>query len=353
MDEKNHFEKRAIEAAIKIALLALMIASTALIIKPFVAPFLWGVIIAVAVEPLVARLGDKLGGRRKLAAVLFALAVLAAIIVPAAKLISSSASSVQGLVQGLGEGSLTVPPPPAKVAAVPLVGPALSSSWTLASENLQLFLHQHGPQLKSVALVAAGSIKGGLVGIFLVVLSVLIAAALLATADKGAAAARRIARRLAGDRGDGIVDLSTATIRGVMQGVVGVALVQAVLAAGGLVVVGVPAAALWSALVLVVAVCQLPPILVLGPVAVWVFSTHDTTPATLFLVWSVMVSSADAVLKPLLMGRGVEIPMLVILLGALGGMAAAGIVGLFVGAVVLAIMYTLFMDWVDDPDGRR
>jgi predicted PurR-regulated permease PerM len=133
-----------------------------------------------------------------------------------------------------------------------------------------------------------------------------------------------------------------------MQGVIGVAIIQAVLSAIGMVVAGVPAAILWTVMVLVCAVSQLPPILILGPVAAYVFSANETTPAVIFLVWSILVSASDGFLKPMLMGRGVDIPMLVILIGAIGGMMLSGIIGLFVGAVVLAIMYTLFMSWMDD-----
>ena len=133
-----------------------------------------------------------------------------------------------------------------------------------------------------------------------------------------------------------------------MQGVVGVAVIQAVMSTLGMLVVGVPAAGLWGALVLVFAVGQMPPILVLGPVAAYVFSVADTTPAVLFLVWAIFISASDGFLKPMLMGRGVDIPMLVILIGALGGMMLSGIICLFVGAVVVAIMYTLFMAWIDD-----
>ena len=133
-----------------------------------------------------------------------------------------------------------------------------------------------------------------------------------------------------------------------MLGVIGVAVIQSVLAAIGMVLVGVPAAGLWAVLVLVMAVIQLPPIIILGPIAAWVFSFADTVPAVIFLVWALAVSACDGFLKPVLMGRGVDAPMLVILIGALGGMMSAGIIGLFVGAVIVAVSYTIFMDWVDE-----
>lgn len=145
--------------------------------------------------------------------------------------------------------------------------------------------------------------------------------------------------------------MTTATIRGVMNGVVGVALIQAVLGTLGtlgMLVLGVPAAALWGLLILIFAIAQLPPIIILGPVAIYAFSADETTPAVLFLIWAILVSGCDGVIKPILMARGLDTPMLVILLGAIGGMMLSGIIGLFVGAVVLSITYTLFMAWVDE-----
>lgn len=141
--------------------------------------------------------------------------------------------------------------------------------------------------------------------------------------------------------------MSIATIRSVSKGVVGVAIIQALLAGIGLVVMSVPAAGIWAALVLVLAVVQLPPLLVLGPVAVWVFSVSDPVPATLFAIWAVFVSLCDSILKPIFLGRGMDIPVLVILIGALGGAISAGLLGLFLGPVVLAVGYKVIVEWIE------
>jgi predicted PurR-regulated permease PerM len=132
--------------------------------------------------------------------------------------------------------------------------------------------------------------------------------------------------------------------------VLGVALIQTFLAAIGLLVMGVPGAGIWAAIVLLLAIMQLPPILILGPIAAWVFSTADPVPATIFLVYSIIVSFSDGVLKPMFLGRGVDVPMLVILLGAIGGMISSGIIGLFIGAVILALGYQLFQFWLNDGE---
>lgn len=349
-DMKASLQKEVIESVIKITVLATILLWTVLIIKPFLVPAVWGIIIAVAVEPLVAKSAAMMGGRRKAAAVLFALVVVAALVFPSVKLAASSIDAVQAIATGLEENTLRVPPPPTSVEQLPVIGPSISKAWSLASVNLEAFLRQHGSELKAAAMTLLGSVGGGVKGIFMFIISVILAAAFLVTAEKSTIALDRIVHRFAGERGAEITALATATIRGVMQGVVGVAFIQSILSAIGMVLVGVPAAGLWSVLVLVLAVIQLPPILVLGPVAAWVFTATTTVPAVLFLVWALAVSACDGILKPVLMGRGVDIPMLVILIGALGGMMLSGIIGLFVGAVVVAISYTLFTAWVDEVE---
>ena len=159
---------------------------------------------------------------------------------------------------------------------------------------------------------------------------------------------RLIGIRLTGDRGEEFVDLAGAVIRSVAQGVLGIALIQSVLAGLGLVLVGVPGAGLWALIVLFLAVIQLPPLLILGPIMIYVFSTADTTVAVIFMIWGILVSISDSFLKPLLLGRGLKTPMLVILLGAIGGMIMYEIIGLFVGTVVLSLSHELFLVWLDD-----
>lgn len=342
--------KNAIEIAIKISLLGIMVIISFQLIRPFLIPVVWGIILAVAMEPFIVKVAAMLGGKRSLAAVLFVLLIVATLIVPTVLMTLSSIDAVQTLSAQMESGNLVVPPPPAKVADWPLVGDSVFQAWQLAANNLEGALTQYSPQIKAVAGKVLGSVGGGLAGIFMAIISTCIAGVFLAKSVKSVAVAEKVFTRLAGDKGPEFTALATATIRGVMQGVVGVAVIQAILAAIGMMVVGVPAAGLWSVLVLVCAVAQLPPILILGPVAAYVFSVADTTPAVIFLIWAMLVSASDGFLKPLLMGRGVDIPMLVILIGALGGMMLSGIIGLFVGAVVLAIMYTLFMAWLGEND---
>jgi predicted PurR-regulated permease PerM len=159
--------------------------------------------------------------------------------------------------------------------------------------------------------------------------------------------------RLAGDSGMDLVRLVNGTVRGVALGVVGTAVIQATLAAIGLVLMGIPLAALWAFLVLILAVVQLSPAIVLGPIAIYAFSTHGGMPAVLFAILCVVVSTIDNFIKPMLMGRNVDTPMVVVLMGALGGLVLSGVMGLFLGAVVVALCYQLFMAWLSEDGAGK
>jgi predicted PurR-regulated permease PerM len=171
--------------------------------------------------------------------------------------------------------------------------------------------------------------------------------------ESAAAFSKKLFERLVGEKGTSYLVLSTLTIRSVANGVLGTAFIQMILATVGLLLAGIPLAGVWAVIVLFLAIIQLPPILILGPIFVYNFSVAEPIPATIFCIWCVFVSCADAFLKPLLLGRGVEAPMLVILLGAIGGMILSGIIGLFVGAVILALAYTLFITWLKEESGGQ
>jgi predicted PurR-regulated permease PerM len=349
---RRAFAANALEAAVRIGLVALLAAWCLMIVRPFVEPVTWAIIIAVAVYPLYLHLAKSLRGRTKLAATVFTLLALAILITPTVMLSVSLVDSAHTLSGELQEGGLEVPPPPDSVAAWPVVGERLHEFWSLASQNLEAALNRIRPQLEATGkwLLAGAAGAGG--GVLKFVLSIIIAGVLLANAKSGGNAARMIAQRIAGERGEEFATLASATVRSVAQGVLGVAAIQGFLAGVGLLAMGVPGAGLWAMLVLLLAVVQLPPLLILGPVIVYVFNVADTLPAVLFMIWALMVSMSDAFLKPMLLGRGLETPMLVILLGAIGGMVMSGIIGLFIGSVILAVGYELFMAWLREAPAQ-
>ena len=340
--------QRAVEVTIRIGLLFLLAAWCFLIVKPFIIPILWGMIIAIASYPVYRWMRLKLGGRGKLAAIAFTLLALALLITPTVMLMGTVADTTQALSQDLQDGSLTIPPPPTSVEEWPLIGEELSAFWSGASENLGATLTSIAPQLKEAAGWLLSTAAGAGIGILQFVISIIIAGVILANAVGFGAFLKALARRLMGNRGEEFTMLASKTVRSVAQGVLGVALLQSLLAGVGLLAAGVPGAGLWALLVLLLAIVQLPPILILAPIILYVFSVSSTTVAVIFMIWSILVSMSDAFLKPLLLGRGVEVPMLIILVGAIGGMIHSGIIGLFVGAVVLALGYELFRAWLEE-----
>lgn len=346
--EKDYLGK-ALDIGIHLTVVAVIIFTCLRIIGPFIMPVAWGIIIAVALHSIFEKMKTGLGGRNKLAGALFIILSLALVLAPTIWLADSLVSGASAIGEQLEEGKLIIPPPSDKVREWPLIGKPLYESWQSAHLDVDATVRKLAPQIRKLSAKFA-ALMGGLAGaVVQTILSLIIAGILMMYSTQGGRAARRIARRLGGDDGAAIVDISAATIRNVVKGVVMVSAIQGLMAAVGLVIAHVPGAGLWALLVMMIAVMQLPPILILGPIAVWVFSANDSTAvAVFFLIWSVIVSASDGFLKPLFLGRGVEVPMLVILIGAIGGMLSAGIIGLFVGAVVLAIGYQLITAWVDE-----
>jgi predicted PurR-regulated permease PerM len=339
--------RKSIEVAIRLFLVAALAYWCFLIFKPFLLPLVWGIIIAVALNPGFDWLTARLGGRRKLAATLFILIALSALIVPAYLLSASFFDGVKWLTAEAQKDTVQIPPPPAKVEQWPLIGPQVYDAWTSASKNIEATLARFAPQLKSLGSWLVSSLTGLGFAFLMTIISVIIAGLMLMHSEGGGKAAHSIGARLLGGQGAAAVDLSVRTIRSVATGVVGVAAIQALLSAVGLYLAGIPAAGLWTVLILVLAVAQLPPVLILGPAVVYLFATSDSTVTNVvFAIWALMVSVSDSFLKPMLLGRGLDIPMPVILIGAIGGMLLSGIIGLFVGAVVLAIGYKSFTAWM-------
>ena len=346
------FTRYSIEAAIRLALLILLTYWCVLIITPFIVVLLWAVIIAVAVFPLFVKLKAALGGRNKLASTLYTLIALAILITPTIMVSNSIVDTVTIISDHHAAGTLQIPAPSEKVKSWPLIGEKTYSLWVQSSENLDKMLERYKPEIQEVgkSLASSAASIGG--SILQFVLSIIISAVLVANAEACYRVTSRIFSRLINaGHGQEFADLAKATIRSVAVGVLGVASIQAVLSALGMFVMSVPAWGLWSAIILVLAIAQLPPVLVLGFVVAYVFSVSDTTPAVIFLIYCLIVSGSDSFLKPMFLGRGMSTPMLVILLGAIGGMILSGIIGLFVGAIVLALGYELFMKWLnEDPE---
>jgi predicted PurR-regulated permease PerM len=343
------FVRRAVEAAIRIGLVALLVIWCFQIVQPFIVPLVWGIIIAVAVHPGYRPIEAALANRRMIAATLFTLVMLILLIGPTVMLAGTVVGSAQNLAADLTDGTLSIPAPPEDVGSWPIIGERVERIWRLASVNLTAALGEIRPQIAAFARWLLATVADLGLGILQFVIAIIIAGVLLAHAKGGGETARTIATRLAGDRGVDYAELGQATVRSVARGILGVALIQSLLAGLGFLAVGVPAAGLLALVCLLLAVVQIGPAIVLIGTAIYVFSTADTFTAVIYLIWSIFVALIDNVLKPLLLGRGVRVPMIVIFVGAIGGFLASGIIGLFVGSVVLALSFTLFKAWLAEP----
>ncbi|MBP8927033.1 MAG: AI-2E family transporter [Pseudomonadales bacterium] len=346
--DQQRYLNRATDVAIRIGALVLLFAGCFVIVAPFLLSIAWGCILAVALHGPFVLLSNRLGERRELAASIIVITLLALLIMPGVLLGGSLADDLQRLLGAFQAGTLQVPPPSEKVSSWPVVGTRFHAFWLLASQNLEEALAQIGPQMKPVAGWLLGSAAHFGMAMLQFVFAVLISGVLLVRSTAGNATARALSVRLAGNRGLMLVELAGATVRGVTRGILGVALIQSLLAGVALFAAGVPAAGVWTAAALVLAVIQVGVGLIMIPAALWVFANADTLPAVVFLVWTVLLLSLDNVLKPLLMGRGLDIPIAVIFIGAIGGFISQGIIGLFVGAVVLVLGFELWRAWIVD-----
>ncbi len=336
---------RAVEIFINIGLVFLLAIVCLLILRPFVLLIAWGVIIAVACHPVFKKVQRRLGCGEVLAAVLCAAVLLARLVVPAIFMAQGLVHSIQAVSGQLKDGGAIIPMPPAAIANWPLIGAPLYRIWNLAHTDLTQTLKNFAPQLKSVLPGVVSASAGVGLTVLQFFFSIIIAGALLANAHAAYDVTRSLFNRIFGDKGPELHQLVGATIRSVTFGILGVALIQAACATLGFLVAGLPGASLWSVVFLIAAVLQMGA-LVLIPAVIYVFATAGTTKAVIFLVWCIIVALMDNVLKPLLLGRGVAVPIAVIFLGAIGGFVAMGIIGLFVGAIVLSVGYKLSIAWL-------
>ncbi|MFC6977724.1 AI-2E family transporter [Microbulbifer taiwanensis] len=238
----------------------------------------------------------------------------------------------------------------------PLVGDKLYAAWQSASGNLDAFIKSYEQQLRTISREAATAVGGMLAKLLAFIGAFIVAGIMLAYAAPGEESSRRIFSRICGPRfGPELLDLSVATVRSVTSGVIGVAFIQAVLLGIGFLLGGVPAAGLLALVALLLGIAQVPAIVLVVPVLAWIWGKGDgsTGANTLVTIYLVLAGLADNVLKPLMLGRGLAVPMPVILLGAIGGMISAGLIGLFIGAVTLALAYQIFWAWVHGAEPER
>jgi predicted PurR-regulated permease PerM len=344
----NDYIRRALEASIHIGLVVLLATACLLILRPFVSIIAWGMVIAIAIYPAYQKLRSLLGGGGKLAAVFCALLLLAALMIPVVLLAKTTIEGIGMLATHLRDGSINIPPPPARVGTLPIIGPSLSNTWNMASTNLTGLLKNLAPQIRSLVPELLAASAGVGVTVLQFILSILVTGILLANTSGCITVTHSLANRLFKEQGPEFEELARTTIRSVTNGILGVAIIQSVFAGLGFLVAGLPGAGLWTLVFLFAAVLQIGTLVLILPV-VYMFAIASMTKAILFLLWCLVVGLMDNVLKPLLLGRGVAVPIAVVFLGAIGGFLLIGIIGLFIGAVVLSVGYKLFLAWLHGP----
>jgi predicted PurR-regulated permease PerM len=332
--------------------IGLMIVASLWVLWPFIAATIWAATVVVATWPMMLALQARLGGRRWLAVGMMTAVMLLLLIVPLVLAVSTIIDYADDIVRWAQAAvSAGVPSPPEWVGRIPLIGLRLAQQWQqLAATGREELAAQAAPYVRMGLLWVAG--RAGDFGALLVhfLLTVLIAAILYATGETAARGVRRFARRLAGDRGDDSVVLAGQAIRAVALGVVVTALVQSAAAGIGLLIVGFPYAAVLTAIILVLCLAQLGPLLVLAPAVLWLYWSGNTLWGTVLLAWSLPVGVLDNILRPMLIKRGADLPLLLIFAGVIGGLVSFGIIGLFVGPVILAVTYRLLEWWIADID---
>lgn len=335
---------------LSIVFLFALIAASVWILWPFLAAVVWATMIVVATWPILLTLQRWLLGRRWLAVTGMTILLLAIFVLPFSFAIGALIEHFKEITAWTTSlANFMLPPPPEWLGKIPLVGGRATSSWRqLAALSQDDLTAQLSPYLGGGARWVAMQI--GSLGLLLaqIVLTVLVSVVLYATGESAAAMALRFGSRLAGERGEHAVQLAGQAIRGVALGVVMTALVQALAGGIGLAIVGVPFAVILTAVMFFSAIVQVGVAPVLLCAVVWLYWTGSATSGTVLLVWTLLVAPIDNILRPILIKQGVDLPMLLVIAGVVGGLLAFGLIGIFVGPVVLAVAYTLFTAWIDD-----
>jgi len=342
------FEK-IVDTIIRLSVLFFLLAWCFTILRPFVLILIWAGVIAIAIFPFYRIFLRIFRNRKTLAAVVLTVLMLSVLIVPSWLVTRSVYDEVSQLRVLNKEGQLLIPPPGKSTQSWPSVTKPILDFWKLASKNLQSAMMKYSDQLRSAGAWFLSSIAGIGLGVLQFVISVIIAGVLLAYSTTVGNAATKIFVKLAGKNGEQFAITTVTTIRSVVKGIIGVAVIQSVMAGLGFFIAGVPYAGVWTVACLVFAIIQVGLSPVVIPVMIYMFSVSSTLNASLLAVWLVITLLSDNVLKPLLMGRGTEAPVLVVFLGSIGGFISSGFLGLFLGAVVLTIGYKLFIVWLNPP----
>ncbi|SDX66310.1 Predicted PurR-regulated permease PerM [Albimonas donghaensis] len=334
----------SVDVFVTLGVLALFMTFSFRLIAPFASILIWSVILAVALAPAFDWLNARMGGKRGRTATVMALVGLVIVIGPTVMIANSLIDSVGQMVAHLSDGALRLPAPPETVRDWPLIGAKLFDIWRQASVDLLSLSAQYGPKIRDFAATLAGAGAGVMIGVLQFAVSVIFAAVFLAWAGPLGEATDRVAGRISG-RGRTMTAMASKTIQNVSRGVIGVAIVQGGLAAIGIIVAGLPLGGFLAAAAVLACVIQMPPLVII-PLIILDWAINPTLHAVLFTAFMLPVLFLDNVLKPILMARGLTTPMVVIMIGVIGGTLSMGLLGLFIGPVILALFYEMVQTWI-------
>jgi predicted PurR-regulated permease PerM len=322
------------------------------ILRPFLTSIVWAAMIVVATWPILMWFQARLGGNRLLAAALMTILILVVVIGPFLAAVTTIIMKVDFIAEKLKTlAALDLGLPPEWVVRIPLVGHSIGDGWNrLARLSEAEFLAQLAPYAKKAVIwfaSHAGSLAAVVVQFFLMVI---VSAILYARGETAATGVRRFARRLAGSHGEEAVILAAKAVRGVALGIVVTAIIQSSIGGIGLVLSGIPAAALLTAIIFILCLAQIGPGIILIPSIIWLYWSGQIFPGTILLVLSTVAIGIDNFIRPFLIKKGADIPLILIIAGVIGGLLAFGIMGLFIGPVVLAVTHTLVKAWISAGD---
>jgi len=346
-DFPENKSKQIFETILQLGIVFLILGFCFKLLLPFLMPILWAVILAIVLYPIFNFLQKKLKGRKSLTSFLITTLLLLLIILPTVVFFDSVTSTVTELKNGIENGTLKVSPPGANIREWPIIGEKAYNFLYALSVDLEKGILQYKEQLLDISkLLLAKAVSSG-AAFLQIILSVIIAGVLLVSTS-GQALAIKFVKRISGSYGDEFLTISISTVHQVVKGVLGVAVIQTIIQAIGLFGANIPFAGVLTIICLMLSIIQIGPILINLGVIAYLFSLDDTSSAIIWTIFFILSGLSDNVLKPLLLGKGAMVPMLVIFLGVIGGFMMSGFIGLFVGPIIFSIGYKLFVAWLDD-----
>ena len=347
---KDQFSDNLVyDTIIRLLIVLLIIALCLMILYPFWSILMWSLILAMAMHPFHAKLTKKLRGKPKLASTIIVISALAIIFIPSWFVIDSLVEEVQTVKTEITTNGFTLPAPKESIKEWPFVGERVYDFWKSASNNLEVTVEKYQDQLTDIGQKLAKGAMSTISALIQILISFIIAAVLLVFGGVGESM-RKFFRKLAGSRGDEFADMTMTTVSSVVKGVIGVALIVSLLHGILFTLAGVPYAGLLTLGVFVLGVLQIPAIIITLPVIIYIFTIKSTTAAVIWAILLIIAGLSDNVLKPILLGKGAAVPMLVIFLGVIGGFILSGFIGLFTGAIVMSLGYKLFMGWMNSDE---